>query len=106
MPQLAALRVSVSVAMLSCAALLAFPLADPGPRDWNDIWEMEPIRTLDQMWTPRSFFFSPRVQCNQNLKQINLCLHVVILLDGAESASMEIDEPTDVDQDCTLDHLW
>ena len=99
-------RFLVSLALLPCALLLAHSVADPELRALNDLWDVEPVKTLDRLCMPRTFLLSPRIQCSQNLKQIRLSFCCVPWDEGG-SCSMEVrDDPVDAPVDATLDHLW
>jgi hypothetical protein len=102
-------RFFVCLSQMACVMLLAYSITEPEPRDSNDrwtiesLWFVEPIKTLDEFCTPRTFFRSPRCQCLQSLKQI--CLPLVVIVDP--SGSMHVpDEASDDQVDATLDHVW
>jgi hypothetical protein len=113
-------RFFVCLSQMACVMLLAYSITEPEPRDLNDpwtiksLWIVEPIKTLDELCTPRTFFQSPRCQCLPSLKQISL--HIVIV-DPSNSmhVSEEVDpsdsmhfseDAADAKVDSTLDHLW
>jgi hypothetical protein len=100
--------------------LLVYSIAEPEPRDVNDrwtiesLWFVEPIKTLDELCTPRTFFRSPRCQCLQGLKQISGPLLIIVDPSGSmhvsevdPSDSIHVsDEAADGQLDATLDHVW
>ena len=111
-------RFFVFVALLPRAWLVLSSLAGPEPadaihaaevQDLNDLWYVEPIRTLDEVCKPRTFMLSPRAQCSQSLKQIRLssCGVMYGYSEGEGSESMEVQcSGPDVELDSTFDHLW
>jgi hypothetical protein len=74
--------------------------------DWNDLWYVEPICTLDRLCMPRTFFLSPRTLCVQNLKQISICFHSGPSFEGGSDSMQVPEEAVDIPVDATSDHLW
>jgi hypothetical protein len=103
-------RFFVALALLPCALLLAYAVADREPRDLNDLWNVEPVKTLDRMCEPRTFLLSPRIQCSQNLKQISISMcwnEYSVIVSGNNLVESEApDQAADAQLDATLDHLW
>jgi hypothetical protein len=103
-------RVFVCLSLVPCALLLAYALTDPEARDLNDLWNVEPVKTLDKVCTPRTFLLSPRMQCSQSLKQITISMSWTkysVCSGGANLVEVDPSDPAaDAQLDATLDHLW
>jgi hypothetical protein len=98
-------RFFVFLSLLPCVLLLAYAVADHEPRDLNNLWNVEPVKTLDRLCMPRTFFLSPRVQCNQSLKQICICYYSFSMF-VSEDPPHDPEQPSNGAVDATLDHLW
>jgi hypothetical protein len=95
-------RFFVFLSLMPCALLLASSVADHERRDMNDLWNVEPIRTLDNLCMPRTFLLSPRTSCANSLKQLGLSIRC----DEGWGVRTDRDEGADAQVDATLDHLW
>jgi hypothetical protein len=95
-------RFFVFLSLMPCALSLASAVADPEPRDLNDLWKVQPIKTLDNLCMPRTFLLSPRPRCANSLKQLGLSIR----FDEGWGVRTDRDEAADTQVDATLDHLW